>query len=336
MSNRNRDWDRDDERGEGRTRNRWGREEEYGRSTNYNQDYDEEYYQNNYQGTYGRGNRGREDYGDMRDRSFQEGRTSAPGSMQRRYNDQDYDSMRRGDYDRDYDYDQDRGYGRGMGNDYDSGRVQTGYGRGMSGGAEGRRYDRDYGMGNYQQGNYGRRGQGYQGGSSYQGSMGGQRTRESWMQEGPHVGKGPQGYQRSDERIREDVHDRLTQHGWVDASNIHVRVENGDVTLEGTVENRDMKRMAEDALDSVPGVKEVHNNLRVQQRQGNWQGQDWSNQSGGQQSGQMSGQQTGQSMSGQMSNQTAAQMGQRTTGSRTGRSSRESSQNNTPDKKQST
>jgi osmotically-inducible protein OsmY len=307
----NRDWDRDDERGEGRTRNRWGREEEYGRSSNYNQDYDREYYQNNNQGrdmndqgNYGRGSMGRGDYGDMRDRSFQEGRTSSPGSMQRRYNDQDYDSMRRSDYDR----------------DYNRSSYQGGYDRTNE-------YNQGRGMGNY-----GRQGQGYQG------SMGGQRTRESWMQEGPHMGKGPQGYQRSDERIREDVHDRLTQHGWVDASNISVRVENGEVTLDGTVDSRDMKRMAEDALDSVPGVKEVHNNLRVQQRQGGWQGQDWAGQQSGQ-SGQMSGQQSGQSgqMSGQQSGQSSSPMGQQTTSSRSGRSSRESSQqNNTPDKKQST
>ena len=80
---------------------------------------------------------------------------------------------------------------------------------------------------------------------------------------GPHAGRGPRGYQRADERIREDVCDRLCEHGYVDASLIEVTVQNGEVTLVGTVSERPEKRMAEDAAESVPGVREVHNQLRV-------------------------------------------------------------------------
>ena len=39
-----------------------------------------------------------------------------------------------------------------------------------------------------------------------------------------HRGRGPRGYTRSDERIREDVNDRLTDDGWLDASDIDVQV----------------------------------------------------------------------------------------------------------------
>jgi len=81
---------------------------------------------------------------------------------------------------------------------------------------------------------------------------------------GRFTGRGPKGYIRSDDRIREDVSDRLEQHGEIDATEIEVRVSSGEVTLEGTVEDRRTKRMAEDLVESCPGVKEVHNRLRVQ------------------------------------------------------------------------
>jgi hypothetical protein len=80
---------------------------------------------------------------------------------------------------------------------------------------------------------------------------------------GPHAGLGPRGYQRSDDRIREDVCDALCEHGYVDASEIEVTVQNGEVTLTGAVRERPQKRMAEDAAEDVAGVREVHNQLRV-------------------------------------------------------------------------
>lgn len=80
---------------------------------------------------------------------------------------------------------------------------------------------------------------------------------------GPHVGRGPQGYQRSNERIEEDVNERLTQHGHLDASDVRVSVEDGEVTLEGTVESRRAKRLADDLTESVRGVRDVHNRLRI-------------------------------------------------------------------------
>ena len=81
-----------------------------------------------------------------------------------------------------------------------------------------------------------------------------------------HSGRGPANYTRSDDRIREDVNDNLTDDWGVDAGNITVKVSNGEVTLEGTVSTRLQKRRAEDCAEEVSGVKNVQNNLRVQER----------------------------------------------------------------------
>jgi hypothetical protein len=90
-----------------------------------------------------------------------------------------------------------------------------------------------------------------------------EQGREVWS-EGPHTGRGPQGYKgRSDDRIYEDVCEALTRHGQVDAGGIVVRVENGEVTLEGVANSRQEKRLAVQAIENLPGVKDVHNRLRV-------------------------------------------------------------------------
>jgi BON domain len=78
----------------------------------------------------------------------------------------------------------------------------------------------------------------------------------------PHRGRGPKGYRRSDERIKEDINDRLSE-GYLDATEIVVMVENGEVTLTGTVNNRSDKRRAEDIAEYVSGVQNVENRLRV-------------------------------------------------------------------------
>lgn len=82
-------------------------------------------------------------------------------------------------------------------------------------------------------------------------------------QTGPHTGRGPRDYRRSDERIHEDACEILTRHGQVDASGIRVQVQDGEITLDGTVSSRREKHLAEDALYAVSGVRDVHNRLRV-------------------------------------------------------------------------
>jgi len=89
---------------------------------------------------------------------------------------------------------------------------------------------------------------------------------QSRDQRGQFTGRGPKGYQRSDERIREDVSEALTRHGDIDASEITVEVRGGEVILSGTVDSREAKREAERAVENEPGVKEVQNQLRVQQK----------------------------------------------------------------------
>lgn len=91
----------------------------------------------------------------------------------------------------------------------------------------------------------------------------GEAPHEHWRVPGQHTGRGPRGYRRADERIWEDVCDRLTDDGHVDASDIDVRVNDGEVTLDGTVRSREEKHHAEDIIDSVPGVRDVHNRLHV-------------------------------------------------------------------------
>jgi osmotically-inducible protein OsmY len=81
-------------------------------------------------------------------------------------------------------------------------------------------------------------------------------------------GRGPKGYQRSDERIREDVNDRLTDDPHVDASDIEISVSGREVTLSGTVNSRFEKRRAEDIAEAVSGVANVQNNLHLRQALG--------------------------------------------------------------------
>jgi osmotically-inducible protein OsmY len=97
--------------------------------------------------------------------------------------------------------------------------------------------------------------------------MGDHDALERRMQDarGSHYGKGPKGYRRSDERIRDEVSDRLSDDHWLDASDIEVRVENGEVTLTGTVTDRDSKRRAERLAESASGVSDVQNNIKVRQ-----------------------------------------------------------------------
>jgi hypothetical protein len=129
--------------------------------------------------------------------------------------------------------------------------------------------ERDFSpQGYYQEGGYGR-------GFNEQGQF---SVRGDWSETGPYRGMGPRNYVRSDERIYEEVCERLTRHGQVDASEIEIEVKDGEITLNGTVNTRREKRMAEDALETVSGMREIHNRLRVHQRQD--QGQNWTDRVG--------------------------------------------------------
>lgn len=181
--------------------------------------------------------------------------------------------------------------GRFMGrNEFDSGRFSQGsgdryggYGYGFDrfGGGGGYAGERWEGRGEYGQDRYGRGDQErYRGDGGQSGAMSGstrgrhqERTGYGYGGSEPQFGgrtgggfrgKGPAGYQRSDERIREDISDMLTDDDDIDASGIEVQVKNGEVTLTGHVPDRRTKRMAEDLVERATGVKDVTNNLRVQ------------------------------------------------------------------------
>jgi osmotically-inducible protein OsmY len=78
-----------------------------------------------------------------------------------------------------------------------------------------------------------------------------------------HFGKGPKGYRRSDDRIREDVCEALAHSHAVDASDVDVMVKDGLVTLTGTVDSRSAKREAESCVEHLSGVEDVRNELSV-------------------------------------------------------------------------
>ncbi len=151
--------------------------------------------------------------------------------------------------------------------------------------------DRDYGRQSYQRyGDYERWGEGRYGREGDRGFVeragdevrswfgdedAERRRRMDEMRRGRHYGRGPRGYRRSDERIKDDVNDRLTDDPFLDASEIEVAVESGVVTLTGTVESRHDKRRAEDLAEMVSGVTDVNNHLRVSQREQHWREQNW-------------------------------------------------------------
>lgn len=89
------------------------------------------------------------------------------------------------------------------------------------------------------------------------------QSRSSYASGGQHRGKGPKGYTRSDERIKEDVSDALMEDAELDASDIEVTVKKGEVTLQGQVGNRQDKRRAEECAEMCAGVVDVQNNIKI-------------------------------------------------------------------------
>ena len=81
-----------------------------------------------------------------------------------------------------------------------------------------------------------------------------------------HRGRGPRNYSRSDDRIREDISERLSDDPRLDATDIEVSVSGGEITLDGTVDSRFARRHAEDLAEACSGVRHVQNNLRVTDR----------------------------------------------------------------------
>lgn len=73
------------------------------------------------------------------------------------------------------------------------------------------------------------------------------------------------GYPRVDTLIEEEIVERFTRHWSLDAADIEVSVEDGVVTLEGSVGGRGDRKLAEGIADAVMGVKGIQNRLSVRQ-----------------------------------------------------------------------
>lgn len=122
---------------------------------------------------------------------------------------------------------------------------------------------------NYSAGEYSSGG-GYGYSSGYVGgSLGGQpaTTRPEWdtwqSSQQSQRGKGPKGYRRSDERIKDEVCERLADDWMVNPSDVSVEVRDGVVTLEGSAQSRQMKHRIEDIADSVSGVEDIQNRIGI-------------------------------------------------------------------------
>ena len=76
-------------------------------------------------------------------------------------------------------------------------------------------------------------------------------------------GTGPRFQRRSDDKIREEIWELLNNNADLDATEVEVHVEGGEVTLSGTVESRDARWLTEDLVTSVSGVREVYNQIKV-------------------------------------------------------------------------
>ena len=86
---------------------------------------------------------------------------------------------------------------------------------------------------------------------------------QSGQQDRGFYGKGPKGWKRSDDRIKDEVCEALTDSYLVDASDIDVEVKDGHVSLSGTIESRQAKREVEHIVDGIRGVEDVQNNLKL-------------------------------------------------------------------------
>jgi len=246
-----------------RAENRWG-ESRYGESRGREGRYGEYGTKGGHgysAGSYGRGGRESERYG--RESSSGGGRESGRegywGRGWENERDDDRRESRYGSYGRSG---AERGYSEGM-RDYSQQRYNypTGFRSNESYGERSHDYDRDRNDRGEDRGWWDRASDAV---ASWFGDEEAERRRRMDQQR-EHRGRGPKGYRRSDERIKEDVNDRLSDDYYIDASDVEVMVTNTEVTLTGTVNSREDKRRAEDIAESVSGVTNVENRLRVKQ-----------------------------------------------------------------------
>lgn len=76
--------------------------------------------------------------------------------------------------------------------------------------------------------------------------------------------RGPRGWVRSDERILDELCERIVRAA-VDASELSVAVEGGEVRLEGDLATREERRVVVDLAERVLGVTAVTADIRVRE-----------------------------------------------------------------------
>jgi len=151
-------------------------------------------------------------------------------------------------------------YGGGFGRDYwetNRARLGANQGYGFGGNPAAGLYGGGSGLGYGGFGPYGHPYLGHNFGLGY-----GYGTYGAEQPAGPHIGQGPRNFQRTDDQLQDAIAHRLTQDG-IDTSRIDIAVRNHEVTLTGTVDSRQLKRRVEDVAESVGGVVDIHNRLRI-------------------------------------------------------------------------
>jgi osmotically-inducible protein OsmY len=283
--NENRDYNYGHEQGTG-----WGAQQgnDYNENSWYGRSRQGDYGNTGYNTNYGQsryGNSGDSSRHDDRNYHYEGGSYEGGYGNRGYHDDDDYSSYGRyGQYDRG-----NRNYGNSD-HQYDRGNYGSsgGYGNSNFGSSYGRGYDYNRGQ-RYDQGSIGSVGNygtvGSYGNEQYRDRGVWDKTRDevsSWFGNedaerrremdrrftAEHRGKGPRGYSRSDDRIKEDINDRLSDNPYIDASDVEVSVTNGEVVLSGKVADRHDKRRAEDIAEGVSGVRNVENRIRVQSEVG--------------------------------------------------------------------
>ncbi|CAG0958268.1 hypothetical protein PHYC_00586 [Phycisphaerales bacterium] len=101
------------------------------------------------------------------------------------------------------------------------------------------------------------------GGMARFGTIGDRSSQETWGRSAQRRrGTAPKGYKRSDDRIQEDVCERIMDDG-IDAGEVDVKVKEAVVVLTGEVEDRRDKHRIEQIAAEVSGVQDVENQVRI-------------------------------------------------------------------------
>lgn len=77
-------------------------------------------------------------------------------------------------------------------------------------------------------------------------------------------GIGPKNYSKSDESIRIEACEILYHSPDIDATGLSVEVQGGNLTLSGVVEERWVKKLAEQLIEGIYGLKDIRNEIRVE------------------------------------------------------------------------